>query len=356
MFLFSRKVILSLTLLLILPLESIGQKKKSFHLSDKVPAEKTIRNRYHRSSLSGNIKQIGPLLSEKRSCSPKIQKLFEKYTQRFITRTEKPNSSGDSFVDEVLTAFRQYWADVLMQKTDSAQGSTDLDSSLIKINAKYGLKRSDNPSAAIKNEFRKRGYYLLTGVTSPYKELMVWKSQTETTYSVQLTDVKQDLTVVVLNDFVSLGWLGFASFGMHHTGGWATKVKLFAVAPSYDIGSESFKVSYLKHEARHLVDNRLYPSLKGVQLEYRAKLTELVYADKNISKLLENFIVGANKNSHSPHPKANFEVIRALSSAVFGKTYEEDVNEWKKIDTSVIQATARKLLKANTKQLQANDR
>lgn len=42
--------------------------------------------------------------------------------------------------------------------------------------------------------------------------------------------------------------------------------------------SESFQVSLLKHEAQHAADLARYPDMSNEDLEYRAKLVELVYS------------------------------------------------------------------------------
>ena len=52
---------------------------------------------------------------------------------------------------------------------------------------------------------------------------------------------------------------------------------LFAIGDC-DRTSETFLVSYLKHEARHFADTLDFPNLSGADLEYRAKLTELAFA------------------------------------------------------------------------------
>src|SRR4029077_9164441 len=63
-----------------------------------------------------------------------------------------------------------------------------------------------------------------------------------------------------------------------HTDGWATAMTLYAVRSAYDIESESFRVSYLAHEAQHFADYGRFPKLARPEREYRAKLTELAEA------------------------------------------------------------------------------
>jgi hypothetical protein len=62
-------------------------------------------------------------------------------------------------------------------------------------------------------------------------------------------------------------------------GGWAIKedANLYCNKGDYDLNSEHFKVSYLKHETIHFTDLNEYPQLSSADLEYRAKLIELMY-------------------------------------------------------------------------------
>lgn len=347
------KIVVFIIFFSILVSNCLAQEKtdsKEFNLENS-PIEKEVKNQYLKLSLNGNIKPMQEILSKNGDKSPKLKKLNEEFTKRFVTRTEKYESSGDKFVDETLAIFRNYWIEVLMQKTDASKAETELDSNLAELVSKYGLDQKQNPAQTVRDEFTKRGFYLLTGVTAPYRELMIWKRQDEKIYDVKLTDTKQNLTVVALYDFVSHGWLSFSSFGINASAGWATRDKLFVVASAYEIGSESFEVSYLKHEARHFVDRRNFPDLQGFELEYRAKLTELVYAEETSLKLINKFIVESNKDSKAAHPLGNHKVISDMSKAIFKKNYEGDLEEWEKLKTPVIQRTARKLLQQKTKKL-----
>ena len=62
---------------------------------------------------------------------------------------------------------------------------------------------------------------------------------------------------------------------MTSTGGWAKEDGLYCLCRHYDLDSERYKLSFLKHEARHFADYELYPELQPSDMEYRSKLTEL---------------------------------------------------------------------------------
>jgi hypothetical protein len=118
--------------------------------------------------------------------------------------------------------------------------------------------------------------------------------------------------ITYLDDFVSFGWTGFATFDKIHNGGWATKERLFCVRPSYDLNSEQFMVSYLAHEARHFLDYKQFPCLQQADLEYRAKLTELAMADETSMDLTGAFKKNALNDPKSPHALAAYHISRRL--------------------------------------------
>ncbi len=55
-------------------------------------------------------------------------------------------------------------------------------------------------------------------------------------------------------------WLSYLTFGLSGTGGWSNGDGLIhCVKRHYDLKSESFRVSLLKHEAQHASDQSRYP-------------------------------------------------------------------------------------------------
>ena len=309
--------------------------------------EKTIINKYKRYSLEGNIRPMKKLLYDHKNVSDSIKELSKKFENRFVKKLESFKTSGNQFVDNVLRIYRAYWVRVLMMEEESSEGFKNLKNELSSLLISSGYQESNKPIQQIKSILNDKGYHILTGRTFPYQEMMIWKDQVEKKYQIQLTDTIQEMNLVVLNDFVSKGWLSFSSFGYNASAGWATNNQLFIVAPQYNLDSESFYISYLKHEARHLIDKKLF-NLGTTELEYRAKLTELIYADKTSIKLLNKFIIEGNKTSKSPHGKANYRLISNLSKQLFNKKHETDLNKWREIDKEKIQMTARNLLLQNT--------
>lgn len=117
------------------------------------------------------------------------------------------------------------------------------------------------------------------------------------------------MNVVFLEDFIELGWLHYATFGKHYVGGWAKSDALYCVARAYRRGGDRFHASYLCHEAQHYSDYKRFPKLQQQDLEYRAKLAELI-ASKRPGKLIKKFSSEAKDNKQLPHSYAAFCLLK----------------------------------------------
>ena len=214
-----------------------------------------------------------------------------------------------------LVAYQRYWRDAMMKTDSPAAAEAKLLASLDAIPAMAGAKdpRSlDSVSDYAVTAIEKEGLHALTGKTQPLYELMIWKSQETKVYDVQLPENPVKVKVVFLDQFASPGWAGWASCGVSQTGGWAKPDALYAVKSSYELDSESFRVSYLAHEGQHFSDYAKYPKLEQPELEYRAKLTEIAESDATTAELLANFAGGGGDSRSAPHAFANRQVTFAL--------------------------------------------
>jgi len=194
------------------------------------------------------------------------------------------------------------------------------------------------------------GSHVLLGVTSPLRELMLWRTETETRYDVELPEGRQPVTVVFMDDFASLGWAGFATCDRHHTGGWTKPDRLYAVRSAYDTGSENFRVSYLAHEAQHFFDNHRFPGLERQDRpEYRAKLAELAEADSTVYELLDGFASNVSTDTSVPHSYANGRAVDAMGQRLFPGTAGAPV--WRRASAGQINSAASALLRQDTARL-----
>lgn len=133
--------------------------------------------------------------------------------------------------------------------------------------------------------------------------------------------------------------MDYLTFGRYGTGGWASPDgTIHCVEQAYDFASERFLVSLLKHEAQHTVDMKRFPGITPAELEYRAKLVELHYA--NDLGLLQKFLSEADESKTSDsHAIAAARIKRELS----------DTNQQ---SLPCIQARALELFHAHTKEMQ----
>ncbi|HET7904389.1 MAG TPA: hypothetical protein VFM17_07505 [Candidatus Eisenbacteria bacterium] len=286
--------------------------------------------------------------------SPKDSATADCLTRTFRsppTSEDLPPRSG-----AILAAYRNYWQSVLLRRTTTAEAESRL---LSDLNAVVGAAAADTTGAGgleaaseqAKATIESEGLHALTGVTSPFWELMIWKVHTPTTYKVTLTDQTLDVRVVFLDDFVSLGWAAYATCGRAHTGGWATSEELYALKSSYVLDSEDFRVSYLAHEGRHFADYKRFPKLEQPELEYRAKLTEIALSDTTTHSLISNFSRRTLRDRSVPHSFANYCVARDMAKAVFGGAAGTRADEgagdparWAGVPAERLRREARKLL------------
>lgn len=108
------------------------------------------------------------------------------------------------------------------------------------------------------------------GKVGRYYDLLVWRSQKDTSYKFSVLNEKIVAPVVFMDNFISLGWEDYATLGKHYPGGWTTHDAIFAVKKAYDVNSEKFLVGLLAHEGRHFADYAEFPQLASANLEYRA--------------------------------------------------------------------------------------
>jgi hypothetical protein len=257
----------------------------------------------------------------------------------------------------ILGAYRRYWQDAMLHRASKANAERNL---LDSLRAVLGIAPGDTSRAATlddaseraKRAIQEEGLFALTGVTQPYYELMVWKSQIPTTYRVKLPGRTIGVHVVFLDEFVSLGWAGYATCGRSHTGGWATRDSLYALKSAYDLESENFRVSYLAHEGMHFADYTRYPKLQQPELEYRAKLVELATSEKTTHDLITQFARRGGRDRSVPHHFANYWVARDMSRAVFdSESLVDDPARWRAVKPDKLRREAGRLLEENDARL-----
>ncbi len=288
------------------------------------------------------------------------QRWKKKMVARFITHEEVlENTSGNAIVNDVSNIYRAYWRAELM-KTDPADRT---DSTLYHALADYMLSRQltaltkDSLERTIKNDVElgrilagqgfKSRFLLRNGI----QEVLIWNKETSAQYTVALPKDTVRTKVVFIADYALNGYDEYATFGFAQVGGWAEQesATLYCNRDQYDLGSEVFEVSYLKHETLHFTDLNAYPNLSPADLEYRAKVIELIYCtEATMPDRIAQFVREADGSdrSHS-HPYANHVLMTALSDMLFQRGFEQDLAVWSSIPVEAINRAAAALYAAS---------
>lgn len=195
----------------------------------------------------------------------------------------------------------------------------------------------------LKSVFEANGYHALFGKTQGYYGPYIWLDTIPTVYRVELPDGTAEYTVNILKGFVFRSWMDYLTFGRYGTGGWASPDgTLNCIEQAYDFESERFLVSLLKHEAQHTLDMKNFPGITPAELEYRAKLVELIYS-VNLG-LLQKFSSEADESrAGDSHAVASARIKRELARE---SAYTDQT------ELSRIQTRAQTLLRAHTKEME----
>lgn len=269
--------------------------------------------RYFRYCLEGNVLSAYQYLKDLQTKTEEQQDLIKKYEQIFFTKNPEFTIHSDvPWVKDVISAYYRYFILVLTKKYTNEQAEESLYLSLVE-SVPGNPKDMDEVEAALETEFKRKGYHFLGGYTLPYRGPYIWRKQEKKEYEVELPFSKQNMTIYLMDEFLLLSWLHFATFGLKSTGGWAKADGLYCVRSRYGATLENdlFQVTFLKHEAQHVDDFKKYPDLSSWELEYRAKLVELIYGKSD--KLLSQFMNEAVNNPAFPHLFAAYKIKQAFN-------------------------------------------
>jgi hypothetical protein len=311
--------------------------------------------------LDGDVKTALTLLQpvDTTSLSAEDLALKTRFEKRFKFATDQSDylESRPSPITPLLKVYRDYWRMSLLEHTNKYDTSFGVQVASF-LGTEYpaaqgSITNEDSIDVYLKKYIETSGLHTTGfGRTGQFLDLLVWRSQKDTTYTFSLLGEQTEAPVVFMDSFVTLGWEEYATLGRAYPGGWATHDALYCVKKAYDLTSEEFLVSYLAHESRHFADYKLFPKLQSADLEYRAKLTELCMADTTLSKSIAFFIQNANYDSENGHSIANYCVIRDLSRVLFDSDFERDTSKWQALPVEKIHAGASQVLAANTKALE----
>lgn len=309
-------------------------------------------------ALNGKAKEILAVLDTMKLKSKNDSLFKDIFRDRFTKKEDTTSTLKGPYgsLNKIYSLYKSYWKEALTGKNRTKKFEKRL-ARFLRIENEQ-LKFSTKPirraelDSSLKLYISKLGFNTTGfGKVGSYVDLLVWQTQKDTTYHVKLPEDSVNVQVCMMSSFASLGWEEYVTLGRHYPGGWATHEKLFCVEEAYDQQSENFKVSYLAHEGQHFSDYKHHPALTSAQLEYRAKLTELCYANTTLQKTVSFFLRNADASSSNPHPWANYNVMSNLSKIIFEKELEKDAEAWKSIPNSRINQAAKQLLIQHTSTL-----
>jgi hypothetical protein len=270
--------------------------------------------------------------------------------ERFGAGAPSPVALGDDpWIAALGGAYIDYWRRTLTQSTAIDAAEDDLAATVGQLMSRRMVKADelDDAEPAILAAVETHGLHALLGRTAPLRELMLWKKQSVLERTVDLPGGREQVKVVVLDDFLLRGWGHYATCGRRSAAGWTTDTALFAVAPAYDnLDDEVFSVRFLGHEAQHFADKRMFPDMQSWELEYRAKLVEISLGTYSQPTSLQLFCENRSDSRDAPHGYANARVVRELAQGLAIDPAMLCGND--ALPTQALQALARKLLADDT--------
>lgn len=218
-------------------------------------------------------------------------------------------------LNRILLCYQQYFRDVFYLHKDNAEAESVL---FDKLKIELNLPNGDFSAVEeeMKSRFNRSGYQILCGITNGYRGPYVWKETIPVTFDVDLPETTSTYRINMLRGFVFRSWMDYLTFGEKGTGGWISPDgTINCVEKAYDVNSEKFKVSLLKHEAQHAEDYRRWNNIEPWELEYRAKLVELIYTQE--MNLLEKFCREAiSERTGDSHALASVKIKREMGELI----------------------------------------
>lgn len=218
----------------------------------------------------------------------------------------------DAELNKILLAYQKYYRDAFYLELPAEEAAQRLRERLAELFRAASDASLDKLEEMVGTAFHQKSFHALMGRTSGYYGPYIWKVEELKHYKVELPEGEQDYAVKFLDGFIMKSWLDYISFGETGTGGWSNGDGLIhCVRAAYDLESEDFQVSLLKHEAQHAMDQARYKDITNEELEYRAKLVELIYSRER--RMLEHFVSQADATkADNGHGLAAERIVRGF--------------------------------------------
>jgi len=271
----------------------------------------------------------------------------------------------DPWLRDALLAYLRYFVRVFDRDEPRGPAESLLANDLTKLTnaASSGNDDADitTAEAQLMAGFVERGVRFLGGRTPPYLGAYIWSRTEVRRFSVTLPRAAPEVvTVHFCHDFLIRGWLHWQSFGAQGAGGWYQQANpdwpdgLYCVAERYPEPLEenrSFQVSLLGHEAQYVADHHAFPGLSSAELEYRAKLVELI-GFETVDDRPRFFVTDAVDDPERPHPYAAYLIVSGLGERLLDGGV--DGAAWDAVPYAAIQREAEALLDEDSARLSAS--
>lgn len=289
---------------------------------------------------------------------PTRRRIVQGFIDRFSAERRPPRHSRDP-IQELICIYEEYWHQALLNSDQHAVFERKLfqrilawlkDARGVELQTQSREKIIDR----LKKEIERMGYFCITGTVTPFQELEIWTTQRRISVSIRLPETKEKVITILMSDFLTKGWMAYATLGLHYPGGWAKKEGLYCNTHAYDLKSEKFRVSFLGHEAQHYSDYKRFPRLTEADLEYRAKLTEFALARMTAKRMYQVYSGRAAYNQKSPHALSYFCVVRDLAKTMKGhEDFKRLAENPSLLKSKEINAAAVLLIKRHSEALKA---
>lgn len=280
-----------------------------------------------------------PAAMEYLSRFPEESERLEAYRRRFDQAQYQTYDIPEP-LNAILRCYQQYYREVFYLRTDAQSAEETLRRRLQDL-LSPDRSLDDLEETVLPDVFRTHALHFLGGRTGGWRGPYVWRTTEDACYQVALPEGIQSYTVRLLDGFVTKSWLDHLSFGTVTPGGWTDGDGVInCIRECYDMESEAFTVSLLKHEAQHAMDLRRFPDMSSADVEYRAKLVELIYSESR--NLLPRFLAEADdSNPANGHAMAAHRIAAGFSHRLGSKAFEY-------IPIAQVQSIARELFLNST--------
>ncbi len=257
----------------------------------------------------------------------------------------------DAELNEILLVYQKYYRDAFyleLPAEEAVQRLRERLAALFQVASDVSLDKLEEMAGTA---FRQKSFHALMGRTGGYYGPSMWKTEELRHYKVELPEGGQDYAVKFLDGFIMKSWLDYISFGEMGTGGWSNGDGLIhCVRTAYDLESEDFQVSLLKHEAQHAMDQARYKNISNEELEYRAKLVELIYSRER--RMLERFVSQADVTKpDNGHGLAAERIVRGFEICL-----KKDRSSLAEFPLERVQTIAQSLFSQSSEEIAAKSR